>query len=146
MRSIEEIKSLVGTVYPPSDWFLVDQDRVNQFGKVTFDNSWTHTDPVRAADIGGTTVQGFLLMGLIPHLMGGRLGMPEGCTIGVNLGFDKLRITNAVRVGKRIRLRAKLASFVRYHETMWRETIEVELDVEGDEKPALRGDWIIVYY
>jgi acyl dehydratase len=145
MRNIEEIRKSVGSDYPPSDWFMIDQDRVNRFGEATFDDGWNHTDPVKAAAFGGATVQGSLLISLVPYLMRDHLGMPEGCTNGVNLGYDRLRITSAVRVGKRVRLLAKLQEFAPYRETMWRQVTDVTLEIEGEDKPALRGSWIIVY-
>jgi acyl dehydratase len=145
-RSIEELRSAVGQELAPSDWFTIDQQRVNRFAEVALDeDAWTHTDPVKAEAFGGTTVQGLLLLTLLPHLLRPHLALPEGCTNGLNYGFDRLRFTNVVRVGKRIRARARLADFSLYRENWWKKTLGVSVEIEDESKPALMADWIMVY-
>jgi acyl dehydratase len=145
-HSIEKLYHLVGKQLPPSDWFMIDQRRVNQFAAVSLDeDAWTHTDPVRAAAFGGTTVQGLLLLTLVPYLIRPHLALPEGCTNGLNQGFDRLRFTNVVRVGQRVRVRATISNFCQYRENWWRKTLAITVDIENDSKAALIADWIVVY-
>src|SRR5579871_2617401 len=106
-QSIDELRRFVGKELPPSDWFTIDQQHVNRFAEVALDeDSWTHTDPVKAEAFGGATVQGLLLLTLVPYLLRPHLALPEGCSNGLNYGFDKVRFTSVVRVGKRVRGRA----------------------------------------
>ena len=146
MQSIAELQRSIGSELAPSDWFLIDQPRVNLFAEAVIDDeAWTHTDPVRAAQFGGTTVQGLLLLALVPHLIRPHLGVPEGCSNGLNYGFDRLRFTNVVRVGKRVRARAKLLDFSPYREGWWKKTLALTIEIEGEAKPALVADWAMVY-
>ena len=52
----------IGQTLQPSDWFLIEQSRINQFADVTLDHQYIHIDPERAAqtDLGGTIARGFL--------------------------------------------------------------------------------------
>jgi acyl dehydratase len=146
MQNIEELQAFVGKALTPTDWLLIDQDRVNRFAEVVMDpDAWTHTDPVKAAAYGGTTVQGLLLLGLVPFMLKSHLELPEGCTNGLNYGFDRLRFTNVLRVGTRVRMHATLAEFVRHRETWWRKKLELTVEIENEAKPALRADWMIMY-
>lgn len=145
MHSLEQLQRMVGQELAPSDWFLIDQERVNRFGGVALDDGWTHTDPVRAAPLGGTTVQGLLLLAMVPYLIRPHLALPEGCTNGLNYGFDRLRFTNIVHVGKRVRVRPRLVDFARYRETWWKKTLALVIDIEAETKPALSADWSMVY-
>jgi acyl dehydratase len=137
---------LKGKELAPSDWFMIDQEHVNQFAKVARDeDAWNHTDPVRAQVFGGTTVQGLLLLSLIPFLLRPHLALPEGCRNGVNYGFDRLRFTSPVRVGKRVRAQATLVEFGPFNENWWKKTLAITIDVEDESKPALIADWHVVY-
>ena len=145
-HSIEELRRSIGKELAPSDWFMIDQGRVNGFAEVALDeDAWTHTDPVWAQPFGGTTVQGLLLLTLLPHLLRPHLALPEGCTNGLNYGFDRLRFTNIVHVGKLVRTRATLIDFSRYRESWWKKTLGLTMDIEGESKPALIADWVMVY-
>ncbi len=145
MASVEQLQALVGQELAVSDWLLIDQERVTQFGQATLDLSANHVDPVWAAPHGGTTVQGLLLLSLLPHLVGEHAGLPDGCTVGLNYGFDRVRITTPVKVGARIRMRARLAGFERHGEAWWKKILALVVEVEGQEKAALYANWMIVY-
>ena len=145
-HSIAEWLRLAGQELAPSDWFEIDQDHVNRFAAVARDeDAWNHTDPVRAEVFGGTTVQGLLLLTLVPFLLRPHLALPEGCSNGVNYGFDRLRFTHPVRVGKRVRARATLLEFGPYNENWWKKTLAVTIDIEAESKPALLANWHVVY-
>ena len=145
MHSIDELERSIGSELSPSAWFRIDQERVDRFAVLSLDQAWTHTDPVRAAPLGGTTVQGLLLLSLVPHLLRPHLELPEGCTGGVNYGFDRLRFTSPVRVGKRVRARATLLDFSRYADCGWKKRLRITIDIEDVRKPALHGDWTTLY-
>src|SRR5579863_5564030 len=86
----------------------ISQERVNQFADATGDHQWIHVDVERAnREIGGPIAHGYLTLSLIPHLAEGLLPIKD-VTRGVNYGSDKVRFTNMVRVGKRVRLRQSL--------------------------------------
>src|SRR5579863_6361815 len=110
MEAVEfaDLPKLVGTEVGVSDWLEITQDRVNKFADATGDHQWIHVDVERAnKEMGGPIAHGYLTLSLIPFLSAGMLPV-KGVTRGINYGSDKVRFTNMVRVGKRIRLRQKL--------------------------------------
>src|SRR5690606_19491230 len=65
-----ELAGRIGTELGVSDWFVVDQERVNAFADVTLDHQFVHVDPerARATPFGGTIAHGLLTLSLIVHL------------------------------------------------------------------------------
>jgi acyl dehydratase len=129
-----------------SDWLEVTQQMVDLFADATLDHQWIHVDHEKAAagPFGGTIAHGFLTLSLLPHLVGDLLVVPE-TTMGVNYGLDKLRLTAPVPVGSRVRARGRLADCeVRGPGVMCR--IDVTIEIEGAEKPALVCTWVVLRY
>src|ERR1700749_1016743 len=102
-----DLAQYVGKEIGVSDWFTVDQALINQFADATGDHQWIHVDVERAKrEMGGTIAHGYLTLSLIPYLAGD-LAI-KGVTRGLNYGSDKVRFTNTVKTGQKIRLRQKL--------------------------------------
>ena len=66
----EDLQARVGEPLGVSEWFLIDQDRVNRFADVTLDHQFVHVDPERASatPFGGTIAHGLLTLSMIVHL------------------------------------------------------------------------------
>jgi acyl dehydratase len=129
-----------------SDWVEITQQMVDRFADATLDHQWIHVDHEKAAagPFGGTIAHGFLTLSLLPHLVGDMLVVPE-TTMGVNYGLDKLRLTAPVPVGSRVRARGRLVDCeVRGPGVMCR--IEVTIEIDGAEKPALVCTWVVLRY
>lgn len=141
VRTVDELRELIGQEVGLSEWVEITQERVNLFAEATGDFQYIHVDPERAAQtfFGGTVAHGFLTLSLIPYLGSRRaegVKVELGGRMGVNYGLNKVRFPAPVRVGKRIRMRSKLLAVeaIGDHaiQTTWQQTIEVE----GEEKPA----------
>lgn len=141
VRSVDELRGLIGQEIGRSDWVEVTQDRVNEFADATGDHQYIHVDPERAAQtfFGGTIAHGFLTLSLIPWLSSQRIDgvrIELGGRMGVNYGLNKVRFPAPVPVGKRVRLRSTLVAVDeigdRAVQTTWQQTI----DVEDSDKPA----------
>jgi acyl dehydratase len=120
-----------------SDWFTVTQDMIEKFADATDDHQWIHVDHDKAAEgpFGTTIAHGYLTLALIPRLVGGLLEVPDA-RMTVNYGLDKLRLTNPVKSGARIRGRATIArSEPKGGGTL--SHIEVAVEIEGEARPAL---------
>ena len=106
----QELMAMVGRELGASDWFLIDQTRVNEFADVTLDHQFVHVDVERAkaTPFGGTIAHGFLTLSLLVHLCLPFIPEPVNRKLVVNYGFDKVRFSAPVKVGKRIRAVAKL--------------------------------------
>jgi acyl dehydratase len=78
---------------------------------------------------------------MLPMLLSEVVSVSDA-VMGVNYGTEKLRFTNPVPVGSRVRLHAKLVKAERRGPSVvWNVAIEIE--IEGKEKPALVGE--VVY-
>ena len=94
-----------------SEWFLVDQNRINGFAEATEDRQWIHVDEERASntEIGGTIAHGYLMMSLLPNLF---FQLVKFTDMGmmINFGLDKVRFMRPVPSGSEVRLKARLIS------------------------------------
>jgi acyl dehydratase len=60
---------------------------------------------------------------------------------GLNYGFDRLRFIAPVPTGSRVRGRFRLAN-LEVKSDRWQTTMEVTVEIEGRDKPALAAQWI----
>jgi acyl dehydratase len=140
VRTVAELKELVGQELGVGDWVEITQERVNQFADATGDHQYIHVDPERASKtfFGGTIAHGYLTLSLLPMLSQGRNGVKIqlGGKMGVNYGLNKVRFTAPVRVGKRIRVRTKLLSVDEIGDSAVQMTNLNTIEIEGEERPA----------
>jgi acyl dehydratase len=133
-----------------SPWMEITQDRVNRFADATGDHQWIHVDLDRSAagPFGGTIAHGFLTLSLtllMAHdLEGIKIVMPT--KMSVNYGLNRVRFVSPVHVGKRIRLRSKIANVDEPGPDTVQVTYQHTVEIEGSEKPALVSEWIGRYY
>ena len=142
---LKDLPSIVGQEVGVSDWLEITQERVNEFAKATGDFQWIHVDVERAnREMGGPIAHGYLTLSLIPHLGEGMLPV-KGVTRGINYGSDKVRFTNMVRVGKRVRLRQKLLS-VEPKAGGVQIKNQCTIEIEGEDRPACVAETISIIY
>ena len=142
---MNDLPKLVGQEVGVSDWLEIDQDRVNKFADATGDHQWIHVDVERATrEIGGPIAHGYLTLSLIPLLSAGMMPV-KGVTRGINYGSDKVRFTNMVRIGKRVRMRQKLIGAEPKSGGMQLKN-ECTIEIEGEEKPACIAETISIVY
>ncbi|MGE0739820.1 MAG: MaoC family dehydratase [Hyphomonadaceae bacterium] len=147
MREIplSEATSLVGTEIGVSDWLEITQDRVNRFADATGDHQWIHVDIERATkELGGPIAHGFLVLSLIPFLAK-NISAYTGVSRGINYGCNKVRFTNPVPVGARIRMRVKMLSAEARGGAM-QITNECTIEIEGKDRPACVAESISLVY
>jgi acyl dehydratase len=143
----KELDALVGQQLGVSDWFLVDQDRVNRFADVTLDHQFVHVDVERARQtpFGGTIAHGFLTLSLLVPLCLDFIPVIANRKLIVNYGFDKVRFAAPVRVGKRIRATARLASVDERKPGNVIVKIDVTVEIENEAKPAVVAEWLSLH-
>jgi acyl dehydratase len=147
MQPVEfkDLPDLVGQETGVSDWVEISQERVNLFADATGDHQWIHVDVERATrEMGGPIAHGYLTLSLIPFLSGGLMPV-KGVSRGINYGSDKVRFTNMVRVGKRVRLRQKLIG-VEPKAGGLQIKNECTIEIEGEERPACVAETISILY
>jgi acyl dehydratase len=143
----QELQSTVGRELGVSEWFAIDQARVDEFADVTLDHQFVHVDPerARATPFGGTIAHGFLTLSLLVHLALGFIPKVAGTKLLVNYGFDKVRFSAPVRVGKRIRARGRLVSVDERKPGNLIMKIDVTVEIENEDKPALVAEWLSLH-
>ena len=139
------LADLAGQEIGASDWLLIDQDRVNLFADATGDHQWIHVDVPRATkEMGGPIAHGFLTLSLIPFL-GKDILKVEGVSRGINYGLNKVRFTNMVRVGSKVRAVQKLLS-VEPKSGGLMLTSEVTIEIEGEVRPACVAETVSMLF
>ena len=144
----QDLAQHVGKELGPSDWITVDQAMIDQFAEATGDHQWIHVDVERARREmpGGKTIaHGYLTLSLVPRLAA-TLVKITNVARGINYGSNKIRFTNVVPAGARVRLHQKLLKVEPLEGHGVRVTSEVRMEVEGQERPALVAEIIGIRY
>jgi len=141
-----DLLDAVGTLLGPSDWLAIDQDRVNGFADVTGDHQWIHVDVDRARQgpFGGTIAHGYLTLSLVNHFLP-QLIEVHGFAHAVNVGADRLRFLNPVKVGSRIRATGEIVG-VEAIKGAIQSVVRVTIEIEGETRPACVLDTISRYF
>ena len=149
--ALETLRSQCGQETHVSDWLLVDQDRIQAFADATGDHQWIHVDPARAAAESpwkATIAHGYLSLSLYPTLRGiveeGKPLFP-GVRQVINYGLNKLRFTNAVKAGARVRGRFAVVAVEEVGGGL-QLTEQFTLEVEGSTKPAVIAEVLMRFY
>ncbi len=142
--TIQQLAAQAGTERV-SDWVTVSQEMIDKFADATGDHQFIHVDPAKAAmtPFGGTIAHGFLTLSLMP-LLSQKTPQPriEGLKMGVNYGGNKVRFLTPVRSGSRVRGHFKTLELVEKRPGQWQQTVELTIEIEGQDKPALIAEWI----
>jgi acyl dehydratase len=131
-----------------SKWLGITQAQVNAFAEATLDDDWMHIDPERASATvyKGTIVQGFLVLSLLTqfwHRMG--IADPE-LDIALNYGLDRVRFTQPVLVGSRIRLLTTLSAVEPREDGSLLLLSRNVVELESSDKPAMVCDWRTLWF
>ncbi|NYD57158.1 acyl dehydratase [Nocardioides marinisabuli] len=143
---IADMASAVGAEIGPSGWLLMEQSRINAFADATGDHQWIHVDEERAASgpFGATVAHGYLTLAMVPQLLAEILHV-TGRTSGVNYGMEKVRFISPVREGARIRMSGRIAGATpRAGGIQYR--LEMVIELEGSEKPAMVGEFLVLAF
>jgi acyl dehydratase len=145
--SVGDFKNSAGTELGPSDWLLIDQERINRFADATDDYQFIHVDPERAAatPFGSTIAHGFLSLSILPHLLSQIMPIPEGIVMGINYGTDKVRFSQPVHVDSRVRARARIEKVSARSGGQFMVKTRVTLEIEDRQRPAVIADILSLY-
>ena len=128
-----------------SNKITIDQKMINDYAELSGDDMWLHVDVERCkaeSPFGGTIAHGFLTLSMLSHFAESFSFMIEGAYMGINYGFDSVRFISPVKVGKRIRAQAMTLEVVEKNPGQFMTKTEVFVEIEGEEKPALKAVWI----
>ncbi len=135
----KKLQEYVGKEIGLSDWMEITQERVNAFAECTEDRQWIHIDTLKAkhGPYGSTIAHGFLILSLLVHLTSRIKLFQKGIRMMTNIGLNRVRFSNPVLVGSRIRNRAVLKDAIDKGNGKILITVENTIETEGSEKPAM---------
>ena len=105
VRFPQDLKKFENYELGHSDWFLIDQELINAFAKLSGDDQWIHVDTHRAlSDMpeGKTIAHGLLSLCISPSLGKNKIQV-QNLKHTLNYGIDKVRFISPVKVGSFIR-------------------------------------------
>lgn len=144
---------VVGERLGVSPWLEVTQEMITGFGASTLDPDPMHIDPEWAeknSPYGKTIAFGFQTMAMLSRLLYEAQSFnPERAELGeshiMNYGFDRLRLVSPVLVGSRIRGVFEIKATEADNKGNEKVVITVTVEIEGEERPALVGDWVVIH-
>jgi acyl dehydratase len=149
--ALAQLTAQVGQEVHVSDWIAVTQSRIDAFAAATGDFQWIHTDTERAARESPwrrTVAHGYLTLALLPMLRGvaegGEARFP-GVRRIVNYGLNRVRFTNAVVEGARVRGRVRVLGVEAFRGGV-QVTEEFTVEIDGQSRPACVAETIARLY
>jgi acyl dehydratase len=145
-QNLSELQALIGSTLGTSDWFHIDQSRIDQFAAVTGDDQWIHVDPVRAAagPFRSTVAHGHLTLSLLPVMVRSAFTVAD-VRMTVNYGLNRVRFPAPVPVGSRLRGHFKLLTFEPIPGGA-QVVVEVTSEREGHSKPVCVAESVARHY
>ncbi len=146
LSGLDEVRSYVGKELGVSEWQPVTQEAINQFAEVTGDDQWIHVDVERAklTPFGGTIAHGYYTLSLAPRFSYDMYKF-EGFAFALNYGLNRVRFPAPMKVGGKVRMRAKLASVEDIPGGAQLVT-ELTFEAEGSEKPVCVAETLVRVY
>jgi uncharacterized protein len=146
---IAQLKGKISDVF--SEWsepVQVTQDMINRFADLTGDHQWIHVDVERAkkeSPFGGTIAHGFLTLSLLPTMHGRATWRIVGYGNATNYGANKLRFVSPVPAGAKVHAHSRLVG-VDPHPKGTQVTQEIQVNVVGQDRPALIYEMVVLYH
>ena len=148
---LSELENKIGDELHVSDWLTVSQELIDQFANATGDKQWIHVDEKRAeaeSPYGTTIAHGYLTLSLYPRLRGlvdANEPIFPGVKNVINYGLNKLRFTNVVKVGSKIRAHSKLVAVEEVKNSL-QLTEQYTVEIKDEERPACVAECIMRLY
>ena len=143
--SVEELAKLEGQEIGLSEWFLIDQNRINAFAECTNDHQWIHVNPDRCekeSPYEKTISHGFLTLSLLSPMHLTASYIPVEAKSVINYGLDAIRFMSPVKSGSRVRGRIKLIELKARGRNMYFIKTHNTIEIEGEKKAALTAELI----
>ncbi|HTD41612.1 MAG TPA: MaoC family dehydratase [Mucilaginibacter sp.] len=147
IKNYAEFESHLNQELGVSNWHIITQQQIDKFADATIDHQWIHTDPEKAKNdgpFGATIAHGYLTVSLLPYFWH-QIADVQNLKMQINYAIDSIKFGQPVLVDTRVRLKAKLAAIVNLR-GITKATIAVEMEIEGQKKPAYTGEVVFLYH
>lgn len=148
VESLHSLGRFVGREIATTEWFLLTQDRIQQFAETTEDRQWIHIDRERAqrdSPYGTTIAHGFFTLSLVSYFLQKAIQIGSGVRMSVNYGLNRVRFPSPVLAGSRIRARFTLQATKDIADAV-EATFSVVIEGENSDKPCCVAEWVVRYY
>ena len=144
---VDKLADFIDKPTEPTEWVLIDQDRINGFADVTMDQQFIHVDAEKAAHtpFGSTIAHGYLTMSLVSHFLGQCAVGPENAMMAINYGSDKVRFLQPVKVNSQVRGRATLLEVSDKAPGQLLTKTRMSIEIKGDETPAMVAEILTLF-
>ena len=136
-----ELQGQIGEEIHVGEWMEITQERINNFGDVTEDRQWLHTDVERSekeSPFKTTIAHGFLTLALLPKLTDSvdpeKLAYPDA-KMTVNYGLNQVRFPYPVKTGSVIRAHSRLIKVTALKRGLEIEK-EISVEIKGTRRPG----------
>lgn len=146
--ALADYLALKGKDLGTSEWILVDQGRIDRFAETTEDHQFIHVDPqaAKATPFGTTIAHGYLTLSLLSKMAYEVMPGIQDTKMGVNYGLNSVRFLAPVKSGRRVRGHFTMKDVNERSAGVVQSTVEVKVEIEGEEKPALAAEWVTLAY
>ena len=150
-EALADLQGKVGEEIHVSDWLTVTQELIDMFANATGDPHWLHVDQKRCKEESPyqtTIAHGYLTLSLYPQLRGlvdAKEPLFPGQTNIINYGLNKLRFTNVVKVGSKIRAHCTVVAAEEVKGSI-QLTEQYSVEIQGQERPACVAECIMRLY
>jgi acyl dehydratase len=136
-----------------SGWYPVTQQAVDEFARSVLDPDPMHVDPEwsrQTTPYGGTIAQGLWTTSMLVKMLHDS-GLPTElmaaleAPIGLNYGFDRLRLIEPVRVGSLIQGSFEFRSIELKDDRTALVRLGAVVVTDGAARPAVAADWILAF-
>lgn len=140
---LKDLEGHTGQLLGISEWFLITQDKIDTFARVTEDQQWIHTDPEVAkihSPYGTTIAHGFMVLSLASRFIY-EVYKVDDVIMGVNYGLDNVRFPSAAPVDSELRAHVTLTGYEPMDEGA-KLIMNIRFEIKGQEKPCCIADFI----
>lgn len=146
IASHADVENFVGKEVGRSPWYKITQNQINAFADATNDHQWIHIDEERAAEsqFKSTIAHGFLTVSLLPSLLDNIIEI-QNSKMTVNYAVENLKFGTPVKVNSDVRLILSVKD-LRNLRGITRVTLDVEMEIKDEKRPAFKGSIVLLYH
>ena len=142
----DSLAGQVGASLGPTDWLVIEQERIDGFADATDDHLWIHVDidAAKRGPFGTTIAHGYLTLALVNKFLPDLVTVTD-TSMAVNYGCEKVRFPAPVPSGSRIRALGEIIAVDQLTGGQ-QLVVRVTIEIEGNDRPACVVDTISRFY
>ena len=147
-NTLEEFKTMEGKPLPTTDWYIINQQMINDFAKATLDKQWIHIDEKRAekeSPFKSTVAHGFMSVAMISRMLE-EIFIVKSVKMGLNYGLNTVRFPNPVPVKSKLRMISSIKQIEDLPNKGIKVTFSCTIEIKGQEKPACVAEFLAALF